>query len=405
MTITIYRGDCRERLQSISDKTFHTVVTSPPYWGLRDYGTATWIGGDPNCPHYRTNHTSDKCITGHKKSQKSGGIASSIYKTVCPKCGAVRQDRQLGLEETPQEYVANMVQVFREVRRVLRDDGTLWLNLGDTYYNYRSDGKYPKQTVSKTKQDLPEFSTARGNKLEGLKSKDLIGIPWRVAFALQEDGWYLRQDIIWHKPNPMPESVKDRCTKSHEYIFLFSKSKNYYFDNESIREKAQDESAKRLLRGVSDSHKNNQGAPGQTPHTMNKPRKNIRKEFTSDMGGGGTSFKDHSGYKKADGTLMIDEKRNKRSVWTVTTKPYKEAHFATYPPDLIEPCILAGCPEGGHVLDPFGGAGTTALVSDRLKRHSSLIELNDEYAKITEKRLRDDGGMFMDIQYNNERSE
>jgi DNA modification methylase len=204
MTIKILQGDCIDKLKTIANKTFHTCVTSPPYWGLRDYGTATWIGGDPNCPHYRTSHTSDKCITGHKKSQKSGGIADSIYKTVCPKCGAVRQDRQLGLEETPQEYVANMVQVFREVRRVLRDDGTLWLNLGDTYYNYRADGKYPKQTVSKTKQDLPEFSTARGNKLEGLKSKDLIGIPWRVAFALQEDGWYLRQDIIWNKPNPMP---------------------------------------------------------------------------------------------------------------------------------------------------------------------------------------------------------
>ena len=374
MTITIYRGDCRERLQFISDKTFHTVVTSPPYWGLRDYGTATWIGGDPNCPHYRTNHTSDKCITGHKKSQKSGGIASSIYKTVCPKCGAVRQDRQLGLEETPQEYVANMVQVFREVRRVLRDDGTLWLNLGDTYYNYRADGKYPKQTVSKTKQDLPEFSTARGNKLEGLKSKDLIGIPWRVAFALQEDGWYLRQDIIWHKPNPMPESVKDRCTKSHEYIFLFSKSKNYYFDNESIKEDCSDDNIQ--------DFKNRKTLNNKGKDVFNS-YDTVRPDLTRDR----TDY------------MPDDFKKNKRSVWTVTTKPYKEAHFATYPPDLIEPCILAGCPEGGHVLDPFGGAGTTALVSDRLKRHSSLIELNNEYATITEKRLRDDGGMFMNITY------
>jgi DNA modification methylase len=451
MTITIYRGDCRERLQSISDKTFHTVVTSPPYWGLRDYGTATWIGGDPNCPHYRTNHTSDKCITGHKKSQKSGGIASSIYKTVCPECGAVRQDRQLGLEETPQEYVANMVQVFREVRRVLRDDGTLWLNLGDTYYNYRADGKYPKQTVSKTKQDLPEFSTARGNKLEGLKSKDLIGIPWRVAFALQEDGWYLRQDIIWHKPNPMPESVKDRCTKSHEYIFLFSKSKNYYFDNESIKVES-------------------------SPLTEERNKNKFKGAFKGQFKGTPNEERWQEGRPIDKPNFSEDGKSNKRSVWTVTTKPYKEAHFATYPPDLIEPCILAGCPdkvckscgtpyekiydskkikrneldpkdsryrpnnyegaykdingkgdagynitdfvgykqqcncttketEGGHVLDPFGGAGTTALVSDRLKRHSSLIELNDKYAKITEKRLQDDGGMFMDIQYNNERSE
>ena len=368
MTITIYKGDCRERLKSIPDKTFHTVVTSPPYWGLRDYGTATWIGGDPNCPHMRTTKVSKNTITGHKTMFEQGSVVGdAIFKTICPLCGAVRQDSQLGVEETPQEYVANMVQVFREVKRVLRDDGTLWLNLGDTYYNYRSDGKYPKQTVSKTKQDLPEFSTARGNKLEGLKSKDLIGIPWRVAFALQEDGWYLRQDIIWHKPNPMPESVKDRCTKSHEYIFLFSKSKNYYFDNESIKEKSTESSVNRFSQNIE-----NQKGSSRVPNKTN-----------------GNMF------------AVGDEMRNKRSVWTVTTKPYKEAHFATYPPDLIEPCILAGCPEGGHVLDPFGGAGTTALVSDRLKRNSSLIELNDEYATITEKRLRHDGGMFIDIQYNN----
>jgi len=368
MTITIYKGDCRERLKSIPDKTFHTVVTSPPYWGLRDYGTATWIGGDPNCPHMRTTKVSKNTITGHKTMFEQGSVVGdAIFKTICPLCGAVRQDSQLGVEETPQEYVANMVQVFREVKRVLRDDGTLWLNLGDTYYNYRSDGKYPKQTVSKTKQDLPEFSTARGNKLEGLKSKDLIGIPWRVAFALQEDGWYLRQDIIWHKPNPMPESVKDRCTKSHEYIFLFSKSKNYYFDNESIKEKSTESSVNRFSQNIE-----NQKGSSRVPNKTN-----------------GNMF------------AVGDEMRNKRSVWTVTTKPYKEAHFATYPPDLIVPCILAGCPEGGHVLDPFGGAGTTALVSDRLKRNSSLIELNDEYATITEKRLRHDGGMFIDIQYNN----
>ena len=254
------------------------------------------------------------------------------------------------------------------------------MNLGDTYYNYRADGKYPKQTVSKTKQDLPEFSTARGNKLEGLKSKDLIGIPWRVAFALQEDGWYLRQDIIWHKPNPMPESVKDRCTKSHEYIFLFSKSKNYYFDNESIKVESSPLTEER------NKNKFNGAFKGQFKGTPNEER-----------------WQEGRPIDKPN--FSEDGKSNKRSVWTVTTKPYKEAHFATYPPDLIEPCILAGCPEGGHVLDPFGGAGTTALVSDRLKRHSSLIELNDEYAKITEKRLRDDGGMFMDIQYNNERSE
>lgn len=375
MTITIYKGDCREKLQSIPDRTFHTVVTSPPYWGLRDYGTATWIGGDPNCPHYRTNHVNDKCITGHKTIIKGGGIADSIYRKVCPKCGAVRQDRQLGLEETPQEYVANMVQVFREVRRVLRDDGTLWLNLGDSYHRIGSD--QPTQRGKLNTKNINErygWDKSHKSKNINLKPKDLVGIPWRVAFALQEDGWYLRQDIIWHKPNPMPESVKDRCTKSHEYIFLFSKSKDYYFDNESIKVESSPLTEER------NKNKFNGAFKGQFRGTPNEERWQEGRPIDKPK-------------------FSEDGKSNKRSVWTVTTKPYKEAHFATYPPDLIEPCILAGCPEGGHVLDPFGGAGTTALVSDRLKRHSSLIELNDEYATITEKRLRDDGGMFINITY------
>ena len=318
MNIKILYGDCLQTLSSIKEQSVNTCVTSPPYWGLRDYG----------------------------------------------------EDNQLGQEETPEKFVENLVNVFREVHRVLKDDGTVWLNLGDTY----------------------------NNKIEKLKSKDLVGIPWKVAFALQADGWYLRQDIIWHKPNPMPESVKDRCTKSHEYIFLLSKSPKYYYDNEAIKEEIQDESAKRLLRGVSDNHKNSFGAPGQTPHTMNKPRKNVRKQFTSDMGGSETSFKNYSGYKKEDGTLMIGEKRNKRSVWTVTTKPYSEAHFATYPHDLIIPCILAGCPEGGTVLDPFGGSGTTAQVASQLNRNAILCELNPEYVELAKKRLQESLGMFMQLE-------
>ena len=288
MTIKILQGNCINKLKTIADKTFHTCVTSPPYWGLRDYG----------------------------------------------------ENDQLGLEETPQEYVINLVEVFREVRRVLRDDGTIWLNLGDTYANNGCDntkvGGFTGDRIKKNKKGIMD---SRRRKIpNNLKPKDLIGIPWRVAFALQEDGWYLRQDIIWHKPNPMPESVKDRCTKSHEYIFLFSKSKNYYFDNESIKEKSID----------------------------------------SDNG-------------------KIYECKNKRSVWTVTTKPYKESHFATYPSDLIEPCILSGSPEGGHVLDPFGGAGTTGLVADRLGRNATLIELNKSYVDIINNRLKADNSLFMDI--------
>jgi DNA modification methylase len=223
--------------------------------------------------------------------------------------------------------------------------------------------------------------------LEGLKGKDLIGIPWMLAFALRADGWYLRQDIIWHKPNPMPESVKDRCTKAHEYIFLLSKSDRYHFDSEAIEEPIQDVTALRMLRGVSDTHKNVNGAPGQTKHSMNQPRPNVRKEFDSSMDGGGTSFVGHSGYKKADGTLMIKPTRNKRSVWTVNTKPYKGAHFAVFPEELIEPCILAGAPTDGIVLDPFMGSGTTAAMALKLGRQYLGCELNEDYKPLQEERI------------------
>jgi DNA modification methylase len=296
--ITILNEDCETALSKIDEKSINCCVTSPPYYGLRDYGMAG----------------------------------------------------QIGLEQTPEEYVAKMVDVFRGVKRVLRDDGTLWLNLGDSYYNYRP-GKgqsIVKQTVANIIQDLPQTCARRGNKLEGLKEKDLIGIPWRVAFALQADGWFLRQDIIWHKPNPMPESVKDRCTKAHEYIFLLSKSKNYYFDQKAIDEPAIYAGNKRGDR--KDSRR------GTICNSMN-----------SNTG----------------------ERRNKRSVWSVTTKGLKEAHFATFPPDLIEPCILAGCPSGGTVLDPFFGSGTTGLVARDNNRQCVGIELNPDYVEIANHRLFD----------------
>ena len=331
-------GDCRETMRRWAAEGIkaQTCVTSPPYYGLRDYG-------------------------------RSG---------------------QIGLEETPQMYVDAMVEVFRCVWDVLEDDGTLWLNIGDTYYNYRGrTDAFCKQTVAKTKQDLPTHSPTRNNKLDGLKGKDLIGIPWMLAFALRADGWYLRQDIIWHKPNPMPESVKDRCTKAHEYIFLLTKSDRYHFDSAAIEEPIQDVTALRMLRGVSDTHKNVNGAPGQTKHSMNQPRPNVRKEFDSSMGGGGTSFVGHSGYKKADGTLMIKPTRNKRSVWTVNTKPYKGAHFAVFPEELIEPCILAGAPADGIVLDPFMGSGTTAAMALRLGRQYLGCELNEDYKPLQEERI------------------
>ena len=358
--IDIHIGDCRDVLKNLSDKSVNCCVTSPPYWGLRDYQTGTWEGGDPNCPHMRTTKISKDTVTGHKAMHEQGNVVGdAIYRSKCPKCGAVRKDSQLGLEETPSQFVNNLVQVFREVRRVLRDDGTLWLNLGDSYYNYRADGKQVKQTVANTRQDFPESSPHRANRIEGLKQKDLIGIPWRVAFALQSDGWYLRQDIIWHKPNPMPESVRDRCTKSHEYIFLFSKNKNYYYDNEAIKEKATDWGTRDRVNGKYHNE--------------------------------GTGLQPHSGLEKSY------ETKNKRSVWTVTTKPYREAHFAVFPTELIEPCVKAGCPEDGTVLDPFGGSGTTGLVADRLGRNAQIIELNKDYIDIANKRVMNDAPLFTDV--------
>jgi len=354
MKDTILFGNCQDTLKEFAPNSARTCVTSPPYYGLRDYGTATWIGGDPNCNHRRDSKVkAENCNTGHKNHDEMYGVGDAIYKTVCPKCGAIRQDSQIGLEETPEEYIESLVSVFRGVRDVLTDDGTLWVNLGDSYYNYRP-GKgqsYPKQTVSKTKQDLPDECNKRGNKLDGLKEKDLIGIPWMFAFAMRADGWYLRQDIIWHKPNPMPESVRDRCTKSHEYIFLFSKNKKYYYNNEAIKEPAKDWGTRDRTKGKYHNE--------------------------------GTGLQPHSGLTKSYPT------KNKRSVWSVTVKPYKEAHFATYPPDLIEPCILAGSEEGDTVLDPFMGAGTTAAVAKSLNRHYIGCELNEGYGNLIKKRIQD----------------
>ena len=304
MKDTILYGDCRQTLPAFIDKA-RMCVTSPPYYGLRDYGG---------------------------------------------------EEKQIGQEDTPEKYIQTLVEVFRKVRDCLTDDGTLWVNIGDTYYNYRSDGNYPKQTVARTNQDLPSFSPARGNKLEGLKSKDLIGIPWMLAFALRADGWYLRQDIIWHKPNPMPESVKDRCTKSHEYIFLLSKNKKYYYDHESIKEKAVGERW-----------------GGNKPINMNNT-----KDTTGQFSGLTRPRK------------MVYDKRNKRSVWKVTTKPYKGAHFAVFPEELITPCVLAGSEKNDIILDPFMGSGTTAMVAKKLGRYYLGCELHRNYSNLIEERLPND---------------
>jgi len=299
MSATILVGDVRTRLAEIPDGSIQTCITSPPYWGLRDYG----------------------------------------------------ENEQIGLEESPQEYVNSMVEVFREVWRVLRDDGTLWLNIGDSY---SGSGKGPAGNLGAAHDERNMEKKHSAIVPDGLKPKDLVGIPWRVAFALQADGWYLRQDIIWAKPNPMPESVTDRCTKSHEYIFLLSKSRSYYFDNQAIKE----------------------------PAVSNVGNAKIR--F------GGNKYGDSNDPKhatKSGNVWKPSATRNKRDVWTINTKPFKGAHFAVMPEALVEPCVLAGSREGDVVLDPFTGSGTVAVVALANGRNFIGTELNSEYAQIAVERI------------------
>ncbi len=346
-------GDCRKTLQTRHDASVHCCVTSPPYYGLRDYGTATWQGGDPDCGHKQSTARNDGGRSNadgfHGSTAADSDKGAMNYPHVCGKCGAKRIDSQIGLEQTPDEYVAQLVGVFREVWRVLRDDGTVWLNLGDSY-GTGTTAKRQQSTNPGVGANTPEAQNSVGRC--GGYAKQLIGIPWRVAFALQADGWYLRQDIIWHKPNPMPESVRDRCTKAHEYIFLLSKQARYYYDAEAIKEPGRDWGTRDRKAGSAFVD----GTPGRSRQS------------------GGTN-------------CDFSQGRNRRSVWTVTTKPYKGAHFATFPPDLIEPCILAGCPEGGTVLDPFGGSGTTAAVAIEHGRDYIICELNAEYVHLAEERI------------------
>jgi len=295
-------GDCRETMRrwAAEGVKAQTCVTSPPYYGLRDYG----------------------------------------------------HDAQIGLEETPEEYIKSMVEVFRCVWDVLEDDGTLWLNIGDSY---AGSGKGPAGNLGATNDERNMTHTKASSFVPaGCKPKDLIGIPWMLAFALRADGWYLRQDIIWHKPNPMPESVQDRCTKSHEYIFLLSKSQKYYFDNKAMKEKAVG------------------GSPGNVTH-----------KGKTAYEAGDTKMRTKVGLTK----IGASETRNRRSVWTVNTKPYKGAHFAVFPSELIEPCINAGAPVGGIVLDPFMGSGTTAQVAQSLGRQYLGCELNPDYKELQDKRV------------------
>jgi DNA modification methylase len=475
--IRILQGDCIESLKKLEDQSINTCITSPPYWGLRDYGTGEWVGGDPNCSHMRTTKISKNTSTGHKAMFEQGNVVGdAIYKNECPKCGAIRKDSQLGLEDTPEEFVDNLVKVFREVKRVLRDDGTVWLNLGDSY---SSGGR--TTTTNQSLRGDKDYGVTRPKPSKGIKPKDLIGIPWRVALALQQDGWYLRQDIIWHKPNPMPESVQDRCTKAHEYIFLLSKSPNYYFDNNAIKEDLADASKIKLTQSNINNQKGSDRVPGKSngpmkpvvakKHGKYKTEENEAKHrqgihanrgdnlvevrsklpkqkelvkflksktkakilaentdipltkiehwFRADKSG--FAYPSIEDWKKVreyiddwsqqfnvidegltffelkTDEVVVSDKRNKRSVWTVTTKPFKGAHFATFPMELIKPCVLAGCPVDGTVLDPFAGSGTTGIVAVGHNRNAVLCELNEEYIELAKKRIREDVGMYAKV--------
>jgi len=380
--IQILQGDCREVLKTLPDCSVHCCVTSPPYFGLRDYGTAKWEGGDADCDHIEMaigmSEKNTLGPSGHLPSSNAANVGRKIqYRNICARCGARRVDCQIGLESTPDAYVAELVAVFSEVKRVLRDDGVLFLNLGDSYYHTNPSGPQ-----GKTGDRASRWSQA-------LKPKDLIGIPWRVAFALQADGWYLRQDIIWHKPNPMPESVTDRCTKAHEYIFLLAKSPRYYYDAEAIKEDVAESQVGRVRDDVIGGNK------GDDVHHSPGGRYSKGRGGRNAFRGQGHFRYGENGPANRAGRNMKDiaageDKRNRRSVWTVTTKPYREAHFATFPPDLIQPCIRAGCPAGGTVLDPFGGSGTTGEVAASEGRKAILIELNPQYVKLAQGR----GGLF-----------
>ena len=384
LTVQILIGDVRDRLRDLPDSSVDCVVTSPPYWGLRNYG----VGG------------------------------------------------QIGLESTPAEFISVLVDVFEEMRRILKPEGTAWVNMGDSYASRATTPHESRVHLSGANDLNPAF---RPGVPIGLKPKDLCGMPWRLAFALQTAGWWLRQDIVWSKPNPMPESVRDRCTKAHEYIFLLSKSEQYFFDADAIKEPVVGDPTasrnrwdtkdyevpgqkpqKRLARGVGWGH-------GTDADQRKRGRVKIKVPSGWDTSDGtheaihregrtsaGFTFVSRSGNKERKpssargcpedsgsnvcGSVPWEGSvRNKRSVWTIATHSFKEAHFATFPPELAETCILAGCPAGGTVLDPFFGAGTTGLVADRLQRHCIGIELNPAYAEIARKRISGDAGMFSDV--------
>jgi len=359
--VRIVQGDVRVLLKKLRSDYINCVVTSPPYWGLRDYGTAQWEGGDPGCDHRQGRPGSGRAdgIVDERFQRNRDGAGA--FKNEC-RCGARRIDSQIGLEPTLAEYIETMRGVFREVWRVLRKDGTLWLNMGDSYASGEI-GRHDALSAVNGNAGITykSLGESQNNKRQqarlssGLKPKDLCGVPWRVAFALQSDGWYLRSDIIWAKPNPMPESVTDRPTKAHEYVFLMSKSERYYYDAKAIAEQS-----------------------------INSGRI-INYDGTQKNCTAGDAVNDRA--TLISRPVVVGPSRNRRTIWQIATAPFPEAHFATFPPKLVEPCILAGCPVPGIVLDPFAGAGTVGLVANQLGRHALLFELNPAYCEMAHRRI------------------
>lgn len=370
-TVTLHHGDTLSVLRELAPGSVDCVVTSPPYYGLRDYGTATWDGGDPECDHVEK-AAPDLAGTSGLNSPVRQEMRA---RDVCGRCGAVRVDQQYGLEETPAAYVETMCNVFHEVRRVLADDGTLWLNLGDSYVStQRSNNQGSSSSTLESKGSAKTTGvTISGTSRPGLPAKNLLGMPWRVAFALQADGWFLRNAIVWSKPNAMPESVTDRLSCKYELVFLLSKSRTYWFDLAPIREQLTRPEAldEQIIVG------------GNHP-TVGQRRGGVYGLGNSALADNGRRFGGNPG-STIGSTHRLG--RNPGDVWMIPTSPYPDAHFAVMPQTLALRCIAAGCKPGGIVLDPFSGAGTTGLAATRLGRRYVGIDLSAEYLDMSLRRM------------------
>lgn len=394
MTVRILVGEALATLKTLPDNSVDEIVSSPPYFGLRDYQTAVWEGGDPDCKHKRVGTRRALQANSFKGPANTGihgaerALGTKELGGVCAKCGASYTDHQIGLEETPEEYIEKLVAVFHEARRVLKPEGVCFVNIADSYagsWGAQSRREVPANSNKSGQQinNHPKRAASTGAiATPGLKPKDLIGIPWMLAFAMRADGWFLRQEIIWAKPNPMPESVDDRCTKAHESVFMFTKSRHYYFDaaaiaEESIYQPAND--PKGLHRGSpfdeGKTAEHQLGRASDRPRRSSRTKYELSKNRKRDGDGAAASFR------------AITETRNRRSVWTIATEPSDVPHYAMMPSRLAYDCIVAGCPPGGTVLDPFAGAGTTGLVASGNGRSAILIELGRQHAETAKFRI------------------